>query len=44
LSLIRSWMKKNNISDERFIIEWISAAEGKRFADIVSQVSKIALK
>ncbi|MFX1599834.1 MAG: hydrogenase iron-sulfur subunit, partial [Promethearchaeota archaeon] len=28
---IRSWMKKNNISDEKFIIEWISAAEGKRF-------------
>ncbi|MBY9013279.1 MAG: hydrogenase iron-sulfur subunit, partial [Candidatus Lokiarchaeota archaeon] len=41
---IRSWMKKNKISDERFVIEWISAAEGKKFADIVSQVSKIALK
>jgi len=41
---IRSWMNKNNISDERFIIEWISAAEGKRFADMVSQVSKIVLK
>ncbi|MFX1419573.1 MAG: hydrogenase iron-sulfur subunit [Promethearchaeota archaeon] len=41
---IRSWMKKNNISDERFVIEWISAAEGKKFADSVSQVSKIALK
>jgi len=41
---IRSWMKKNNISDERFVIESISAAEGKKFADIVSQVSKIALK
>ncbi|MFX1316854.1 MAG: hydrogenase iron-sulfur subunit [Promethearchaeota archaeon] len=41
---IRSWMKKKNISDERFVIEWISAAEGKKFADIVSQVSKIVLK
>jgi len=41
---IRSWMKKNKISDERFVIEWISAAEGKKFADMVSQVSKIALK
>ncbi len=40
---IRSWMKKNNISDERFIIEWISAAEGKKFADVVSQISKVAL-
>ncbi len=41
---IRSWMKKNNISDERFIIEWMSAAEGKKFADTVSNISKIALK
>ena len=41
---IRSWMKKNDVSDERFIIEWISAAEGKKFADMVSRVSKIALK
>ena len=41
---IRSWMKKNNIADERFIIEWMSAAEGNKFADVVSQISKIALK
>ncbi|MHA1256534.1 MAG: hydrogenase iron-sulfur subunit, partial [Promethearchaeota archaeon] len=41
---IRSWMKKNKIVDERFIIEWISAAEGKKFADVVSQISEIALK
>ncbi|MFX1326528.1 MAG: hydrogenase iron-sulfur subunit [Promethearchaeota archaeon] len=41
---IRSWMKKNNIPDERFLIEWISAAEGKKFADIVSQVSKLVLR
>ncbi len=41
---IRSWMKKNKISDERFVIEYISAAEGKKFADVVSQVSKIASK
>ncbi len=39
---IRSWMRKKNIDDERFIIEWISAAEGKKFADIVSKVSRIA--
>jgi coenzyme F420-reducing hydrogenase delta subunit len=37
-------MKKNKISEERFVIEWISAAEGKKFADIVSEVGKIALK
>jgi len=41
---IRSWMKKNKIADERFSIEWISAAEGKKFADIVTKVSKMVLK
>ncbi|MFX1275925.1 MAG: hydrogenase iron-sulfur subunit [Promethearchaeota archaeon] len=41
---IRNWMKKNNISDERFVIEWMSAAEGKRFAGIVKNMSRIALK
>lgn len=41
---IRNWMKKNNIDDERFSFEWISAAEGKKFADIVSKVSKIVIK
>ena len=41
---IRYWMRKNNIDDERFSIEWISAAEGKKFADIVSKVSKIVIK
>ena len=28
---IRRWMKKNGIADERFIIAWLSAAEGKVF-------------
>jgi coenzyme F420-reducing hydrogenase delta subunit len=41
---IRSWMNRNKIADERFIIEWMSAAEGKKFADVVSQISEIALK
>lgn len=40
---IRSWMKKNSINDERFVIEWMSAAEGKKFAETVSRISKIAL-
>ncbi|MFW9865142.1 MAG: hydrogenase iron-sulfur subunit [Candidatus Thorarchaeota archaeon] len=39
---VRSWMKKNKINDKRFITEWISAAEGKKFADVVSKASKIA--
>lgn len=41
---IRNWMRKNNIDYERFIIEWISAAEGKKFAEIVSNVSKMVVK
>ncbi|GAJ04337.1 unnamed protein product, partial [marine sediment metagenome] len=41
---IRNWMRKNNIVDERFIIEWISAAEGKKFSDVVSKASKIVMK
>ncbi|TFG05438.1 MAG: hydrogenase iron-sulfur subunit, partial [Promethearchaeota archaeon] len=41
---IRNWMDKNNIDQERFLIEWMSAAEGKKFADVVSNISKIALK
>ncbi|MHA2473208.1 MAG: hydrogenase iron-sulfur subunit, partial [Promethearchaeota archaeon] len=41
---IRSWMKKNKIANERFTTEWISAAEGKKFADIVSKTSKLVKK
>ncbi|MFX1456147.1 MAG: hydrogenase iron-sulfur subunit [Promethearchaeota archaeon] len=41
---IRNWMKRNKIADERFIIEWISAAEGKRFAEIVSNASRLVKK
>ena len=33
---------KQKIKPERFIIEWMSAAEGKKFADVVSSMSKIA--
>jgi heterodisulfide reductase subunit A len=42
--VIRSWMEKNNISDERFIIEWMSAAEAKKFAEIVSKMSNTVNK
>jgi heterodisulfide reductase subunit A len=41
---IRRWMKKQGIVDERFIIEWMSAAEGKKFANVVFSMSKIALE
>jgi len=37
-------MKKEGIDDERFIIANMSAAEGKRFAEFVTQMSGIARK
>jgi heterodisulfide reductase subunit A len=39
---IRSWMLKNGIAAERFLISWMSAAEGKKFADTVGRMSEIA--
>ena len=39
---IRRWMQKNDIAEERFLIAWMSAAEGKKFADTVDRMSKIA--
>jgi heterodisulfide reductase subunit A len=39
---IRRWMKKNGIAEERFRIAWMSAAEGKKFADTVGRMSAIA--
>ena len=41
---IRRWMKKQGISDDRFVIEWMSAAEGKKFADAVTKMAGIAKK
>jgi heterodisulfide reductase subunit A len=41
---IRRWMKKQGIADDRFIIEWMSAAEGKKFADVVTRMSGVARK
>ncbi len=41
---IRRWMKKNGIDDERFLIAWMSAAEGKKFADTVGRMSEVALR
>ena len=39
---IRRWMKKNGVAEERFRIAWMSAAEGKKFADTVGRMSEIA--
>ena len=35
-------MLKNGIADDRFLFAWMSAAEGKKFADTVGRMSKIA--
>ena len=39
---IRRWMLKNGIAAERFLIAWMSAAEGKKFAETVDRMSRIA--
>jgi heterodisulfide reductase subunit A len=39
---IRRWMQKNSIAEDRFLIAWMSAAEGKKFADTVGSMSQIA--
>ena len=45
LSIIEQLQDTNDLTaDERFTTEWITAAEGKKFADIVSKTSKIVKK
>ena len=41
---IRSWMKRNNIADERFRVEWVSAGEGKKWQGIMKDLSDIVEK
>jgi len=41
---IRGWMKRNNIDDERFRVEWVSAGEGKKWQGIMTEMSKVAMK
>jgi heterodisulfide reductase subunit A len=38
---IRSWMKRNNIEEERFRIEWVSAGEGKKWQTIMSEMANV---
>jgi heterodisulfide reductase subunit A len=38
---IRSWMKRNNIEDERFRIEWVSAGEGKKWQTIMTEMANV---
>ena len=41
---IRGWMKRNNISDDRFRVEWVSAGEGKKWQTIMSEMSEVVEK
>lgn len=35
-------MKRNNIDDERFRVEWVSAGEGKKWQGIMMEMSEVA--
>ncbi len=39
---IRNWLDKQNIEQNRFEIEWISAGEGKKFQSMMKRMSEIA--
>lgn len=41
---IRSWLKKQKIHQDRFVIEWISAGEAKKFQNLMIQMSKVVTK
>jgi heterodisulfide reductase subunit A len=38
---IRGWMKRNNIDDDRFRVEWVSAGEGKKWQTIMTEMSNV---
>ncbi|MDH4213121.1 MAG: hydrogenase iron-sulfur subunit [Candidatus Thorarchaeota archaeon] len=40
-SRIRGWMKRNNIEDERFRVEWVSAGEGKKWQNIMTEMAHV---
>ena len=40
ITLLKTMMKDLGISDDRLRLEWISAAEGKRFAEVVSEFTE----
>ncbi|MHA2082596.1 MAG: hydrogenase iron-sulfur subunit [Candidatus Thorarchaeota archaeon] len=41
---IRSWMKRNNIADERFRVEWVSAGEGKKWQGIMNDMAEVVTR
>jgi len=38
---IRGWMKRNDIEDERFRVEWVSAGEGKKWQTIMTEMANV---
>lgn len=38
---IRGWMKRNEIDDERFRVEWVSAGEGKKWQTIMTEMAEV---
>lgn len=38
---IRGWMKRNDIEEERFRVEWVSAGEGKKWQTIMNELSEV---
>jgi len=38
---IRGWMKRNDIEEERFRVEWVSAGEGKKWQNIMNELSEV---
>ena len=38
---IRSWMKRNNIDDNRFRVEWVTAGEGKKWQTIMTEMASV---
>ena len=38
---IRAWMKRSNIDDSRFRVEWVSAGEGKKWQTIMTELSAV---
>jgi heterodisulfide reductase subunit A len=40
-SRIRGWMKRNDIEEERFRVEWVSAGEGKKWQTIMNELSEV---
>lgn len=42
--LLQKYMKQMNIEPERLRLEWISASEGKRLAEVISEMSETIQK